>query len=83
MGSAQSTQDARRLERFHAPAHRYALTPDDPDHENATPKIIVLAKNKTPIHDFVKPVSYGRFIRMERRIAQAVNIRLWAIRIAI
>jgi hypothetical protein len=83
MGSAQSTQDARRLERFHAPVRRCALTFDDSDHENETPKIIVLANHKTQIHDFVKPVSYGRFIRMERRIAQAVNIRLWAIRIAI
>ncbi|MGJ3437067.1 hypothetical protein [Serratia sp. Je.1.23.a] len=34
-------------------------------------KIIILARVKTDNHDFVKPVSCGRFIEMERRIAQA------------
>ncbi|MDT3252267.1 hypothetical protein QZQ97_15190 [Serratia sp. root2] len=34
-------------------------------------KIIILANNKIDLHYFVKPVSCGRFIEMERRIAQA------------
>jgi hypothetical protein len=64
------------LKRFHSRLPPGLIPANDPDHENENQKIIILARQIIPIHDFVKPVSYGRFIQMERRIAQAVKIRL-------
>jgi hypothetical protein len=64
------------LKRFHSRLPPGLIPSNDPDHENENQKIIILARQIILIHDFVKPVSYGRFIQMERRIAQAVKIRL-------
>jgi hypothetical protein len=71
------------LKCFHASACRSRWLKSDQHHETKNQKVIILATKQIPHHDFVKPVSYGRFIQMERRIAQAVKVRLWAIRIPI